>query len=264
MAQLAVLTGDGALLESMRRGMRGRHLLVGARSWERLERLILERPLTGVLLDHHDMGAGNGSAASLRYIRTSFPSVAVVAVARAWSDPLALFRMGRAGLGDLLLLPIDDLVRDANRTVGRALRHGTGALVTRAVSPYLPAAETCAVRYALEAVERGWTTEKVAARVGLSRPYLSERLKSFGLPPLGHLLLWGRLLHAGAWLPDPGRSAESVSRQLGYSSGAAFRRLLRNHVGVTPTELIRRGGRKWVLDRFLDVCGLRPADRTAA
>jgi AraC-like DNA-binding protein len=138
----------------------------------------------------------------------------------------------------------------------RVSMSGTSSFVQRAVSPYLPAREARTVRLAMEGVPRGWDTEHLAARVGLTRPHLSVRLKEVGLPSAGHLLVWAKLLHAGRWLIDPGRSAESVSRQLDYSSGAAFRRALRTYVGATPTEVIARGGLRFVLGRFLDACGL--------
>ena len=64
------------------------------------------------------------------------------------------------------------------------------------------------------------------------------------------------MLHAGRWLEEPGRSAESVSRQLGYADGSAFRRALRNYVGATPTEVAEGGGLGMVLERFVDACDL--------
>jgi AraC-like DNA-binding protein len=70
------------------------------------------------------------------------------------------------------------------------------------------------------------------------------------------MLTWAKLLHAGRWLADPGRSAQSVSRQLEYSSGAAFRRALRSYGGLTPTQVRAGGGLAPVLERFLDACGL--------
>jgi AraC-like DNA-binding protein len=70
------------------------------------------------------------------------------------------------------------------------------------------------------------------------------------------LLIWAKLLDAGRWLTDPGLSAENVSRQLEYSSGAAFRRALRTYLRVTPTQVKEEGGLRLVLRRFLDACGL--------
>ena len=135
------------------------------------------------------------------------------------------------------------------------------------MSPYLPIREARSLRLAMDGVIRGWSAERLAEAVGLTRPHLSERLKAAGLPSAGHLLVWARLLHAGRWLEDPGRSAESVSRQLEYSSGAAFRRALRNYVDTTPTETREAGGFAFVLDRFLASCSVdrdRSADRSAA
>jgi AraC-like DNA-binding protein len=77
------------------------------------------------------------------------------------------------------------------------------------------------------------------------------------------LLLWARLMHAGRWLGEPGRSAESVSRQLDYANGATFRRALRNYLELTPTEIRSEGGLDVVLRAFLDVCGLPDSLRDA-
>ena len=114
---------------------------------------------------------------------------------------------------------------------------------------------------ALDGVHTRPSADDFARRLGLSRPHLSVCLRAAGLPSAGHLLVWARLLHAGRWLADPGRSAESVSRQLDYSSGAAFRRALTAYLGATPTQVARAGGLPFVLERFLRRCGLGRADR---
>lgn len=130
-------------------------------------------------------------------------------------------------------------------------------MVIRLVSPSLSRREIAAVRLAMEGVQHGWHTDELAARVGVTRAHLSVLLRARGLPSAGHLLTWARMLHAGRWLMDPGRTAESVSRQLSYSNGsAAFRRALRNYVGATPTQLIEGGGLVRVLERFVKACDL--------
>mgnify|MGYP006180107401 CR=1 FL=1 len=101
----------------------------------------------------------------------------------------------------------------------------------------------------------GWQADDLAAHAGWTRAHLSVRLKALGLPSAGHLLLWAKLLHAGRWLAEPGRSAESVSRQLEYSSGAAFRRALKLYTGATPTEVSEGGGLAFVLRRLFERCG---------
>lgn len=215
--------------------------------------------MTCVLLDESSLPPAGGAAGSVAVLRSSFPSLPLILVARPEMDPFALLRLGRAGVEHLILLRVDNLARDVDEAVSRALGQGTEALVVRAMSPYLPARSLDAVRLTLEGVQQRWTAEVLASKAGLSRPHLSVCLRSAGLPSVGHLLVWARLLHAARWLTDPGRSAESVSRQLDYSSGAAFRRALRSYTGATPTQVVEAGGFPFLLDRFLSRCGLGPA-----
>ena len=159
------------------------------------------------------------------------------------------------------LVELDGLAQGLREAINRSSTNSTEAHVVRALGGRVPPREIEVVRLALEGVQLGWSTEELAARVGLTRAHLSVRLKTCGLPSAGHLLLWAKLLYAGRWLTDPGRSAESIARQLEYSSGAAFRRALHNYAGGTPTEVRSGGGLRWVTESFLDACGLRDTVR---
>ena len=256
MAFITVLTRDQKVRQAVRSPVLREHTVASTRTWERLGWLLRERPATAVVLDSEALPAGLAEDLAVGDLRRRYPSVAALFIVRPGADPVSLFRLGRAGLGNLVLLPVDALVEEVGRAIRTALTSGTASLVARAVSPYVPTREATAIRMALEGVQRGWGTEELAAQMGLTRPHLSVRLKVVGLPSAGHLLVWAKLLHAGRWLTDPGRSAESVSRQLEYSSGAAFRRALRTHVGATPTRVKEGGGLRYVLRHFLDACGL--------
>ena len=256
MSLFAVLTGDSEVLRVVSDAAWTDHALVRASTWVRIKGLATERPVTGVVLDAELVPQDVGLEAAVEELTVSFPSLWLVLVARSGTDPQGLFRLGRAGLRSLVLTHLDEL----RSGVARAMRVGFGlsteALVTRAVSAYLPASETLAVRLALRGAQLGWTTGELAVRAGLTRAHLSVRLKATGLPSAGHLLVWAKLLHAGCWLGDPGRTGESVSRQLEYSSGGAFRRALRNYTGATPMGIREAGGLKPVLHAFLETCGL--------
>lgn len=261
MAFLCLLTRDPEVERAVRRALEDRHVVARCGGWERLLHTVRERPAVCAILDEAllpPLGRPAGAAAELR---ARFPSVGVVWLARRGSDPLDLLRLGRAGIERLVLVPVDDVARDIGAGVAGALARSTDALVTREISPYLPARILASVRYALDEVHRCPSADDLAGTVALTRPHLSVCLKAFGLPSAGHLLVWARLLHAGRWLSDPGRSAESVSRQLDYSSGAAFRRALRGYVDATPTEVVRDGGLVFVLERFLRQCGFRRSGR---
>ncbi len=261
MAFVSLLTRDPRVERAVRRALEGRHVVALSGGWERLLHTIRERPVTCAVLDEACLPPLGRPAGALAELRARYPSVCVVWLARPAADPSDLLRLGWAGVDRLLLVPVDDVEREVGVSVGLALGRGTEALVTREVSPYLPARSLAAVRLALDDVHRRPTADDFACKLGLSRPHLSVCLRAAGLPSAGHLLVWARLLHAGRWLTDRGRSAESVSRQLDYSSGAAFRRALKMYVGATPTQVTEEGGLAFVLERFARRCGLHRPGR---
>lgn len=261
MASVVLLTRDHAVHQAATHALRVEHGVAGVVTWAKLLWCVREHPVTCAIIDGSALPRRNPDGALLE-LRHEYPSVPTVLVARHDMTAHTLFRLGRAGLSDLVLLPLDGMALDLPGTVRKALvAKSTAAVVTRAVSPSLPRRELGALRLAVEAVERGWDTDELATRAGLTRAHLSVRLRGRGLPSAGHLLTWARMLHAGCWLADPGRTGESVSRQLSYSSGAAFRRALKNYVGVTPTEVIQEGGLVRVLERFVQACDLQVPPR---
>lgn len=255
MASIAALTRDRSTSQALRHALTTEHLVIPVASWSRLEWVIRERSVTAAVIDGSALPKRDPAEALVSLARR-YPSLGTVLVAAGTLDRGLLFRLGRAGLSDLVLLELDRLVRELPRAVHRSLSEATEAVVTRVVSPSLPRRELSGVRMALHAAELGWKTDQLAAELGLSRAHLSVRLRAWGLPSAGHLLTWAKLLHAGRWLTDPGRTAESVSRQLGYANGAVFRRALRNYLSLTPTELRTGGGLRLVLERFVEGCDL--------
>lgn len=253
MGFLALYSRDRSLAATLERTL-PRSAVVRSPSWPGLIRVVRERPVTLALVD---LGEMERVEERLLELRVSFPNLGIVLMARRLDDPVALFRLGRTGIRNLILLSVDHLDRELPHTLAKAEEEGTASLVARRLSVYLPRRELAAVRAALDGVHLRWSADDFAGRLGLSRPHLSERLKRLGLPSAGHLLTWVRLLHAGRWLEEPGRTGESVSRQLEYSSGAAFRRALREYTGATPGRVAEEGGLGFVLARFIERCGLR-------
>lgn len=257
MALIAVFARDRGLRHRVGDVLRDEHDVAGSPSWSGFGRLVRERPVTVGVLDLGSLPPGSGAVGGLVQFRSRFPGLGLVVLVRRERDPVVLFRLGSTGIQNVVLLGHESMARTLPKSVARALERGVASLVSRAVSAYLPAREFRAARTALDGVHEQWSAEEFAEEVGLSRPFLSECFKEWGLPSVGHFLLWTRLLHAGYWLPDPGRTAESVSRQLEYSSGAAFRRALKHYTGATPTRVIERGGFSFVLRHFLDACSFQ-------
>lgn len=260
MPLITVLTRDSTVRAALAAPLGPDHHVASTRSWARLLWLVRERPVTLAILDSEAFPPGQSPDEGVTEVRRRFPSLGVVLAYRPQMDPQSLFRLGRAvvdsRIGSVALVELDGPAHGLRGAIARASAHCTEAMVTRAIGHRLPVWPTSVIRLALHGAQLGWTTEDLAERIGLTRAHLSVRLKASGLPSLGHLLLWAKLLHAARWLADPARSAESVSRQLDYSSGAAFRRALHNYIGTTPTDIREGGGFGFVLERFLDACGV--------
>ena len=251
MALLAVLAGDRALGLSLKELLEPQDSLAVSRSWGGLNRVVRERPTTGAIVDLEAVSTFPSQDRVLAGLRARFPRLALVLLLREFRDPFTLFRLGRAGIENLVVLPAEDFHRALPRTLAHARLGGATSFVVRGLSPFLPRWELTVARLAMDSVHHRWSAEDFAAKVGLTRPHLSERFKRVGLPSVGHFLLWTRLFHAGLWLEEPGRTGESVGRQLEYSSGAAFRRALKLYTGATPTEVRRHGGIQLVYRCFL-------------
>ncbi len=236
--------------------MEPRHSVAFGHSWGGLNRVVRERPVIGALIDLDAVPSFPSAEGALAGLRAQFPHLGLVLLLRRHRDPFTLFRVGKAGIANLSILFLDEVRLGMARALARAGDDGATSRVLRALSPHLTGRELRVAFLAMDFVHRRWTAEDLAGEAGLSRPHLSECLKKSGLPSVGHLLLWARLFHAGHWLEDPGRTGESVGRQLEYSSGAAFRRALKLYTGATPMEVREGGGLRLVLHHFFRRTGL--------
>jgi AraC-like DNA-binding protein len=258
MSLIALYSNDSGLADAVDRAAGPAHVLLSTSSWQGLQRLIRERPITTAGLDVCTLQGSRSPEEAVAELSARFPNLGLVVLSRRQTDPIRLFRLGRAGIPNLILVGVEELGRAVPRALQRATELGATTRVIRTLAPHLPTRELEAVRLAMDGVHHRWNADRFAATLGISRPFLSERLKACGLPSTGHLLIWARLLHAGFWLEEPGRTGESVSRQLEYSSGAAFRRALKLYTGATPSEVVEEGGLRFVLGRLLESCGLPP------
>lgn len=83
---------------------------------------------------------------------------------------------------------------------------------------------------------RGWTVERLAREVGMSRSRFAERFSELmGAGPMGYLSEW-RLQKALSLLHDTRCSVQQVAAKSGYRSPAAFTRAFSGKFGVSPRE----------------------------
>jgi AraC-like DNA-binding protein len=232
------------------------HRMAWARNWRDLDQMVKREPVAAVIADLH---AERGKDGVLRVYRFSrrYPLTPIL----VWGDldGRDLFRLGKAGAVDVVVgedsanLPlISELVTDA--TADR-LADQIDDRLRAVVGPEARAL----VRSAASRIPDGIQVPDLAATHGISVSTLERRCEQFGLPTPGHLLLWLRTINGLRWLLEPGRSVESVARQLGYSSGAAFRRAIKVTLGGRPTPLRNQEGLGRALDGFVAACPGDPA-----
>jgi AraC-like DNA-binding protein len=103
-----------------------------------------------------------------------------------------------------------------------------------------------AVRKALSLLHtrscEAWTTDDLAAEIGMSRSAFATRFTTvMGMPPMRYLTRW-RMKQAAGDLTARGKSVSEVAYDLGYSSEAAFTRAFRREFGSPPGEWRARSG----------------------
>ncbi|MCJ7628475.1 MAG: hypothetical protein MUO50_08820, partial [Longimicrobiales bacterium] len=141
MALLAVLAGDRPLKLRLTELLEPQHSLASVHSWGGLTRIVRERPATGAIVDLEAISVYPSSERILAGLRTQFPHLGLVVLLQKHRDPFILFRLGKAGIRNLVLLPVDELKHELAKTLARAGEEGATSFVVRALSPYLPRRE---------------------------------------------------------------------------------------------------------------------------
>ncbi|MFI6478248.1 AraC family transcriptional regulator [Nonomuraea sp. NPDC050663] len=93
-----------------------------------------------------------------------------------------------------------------------------------------------ALRLFHENPAHGWTLERVAAEIGVSRATLAECFRAtVGTPPMTYLTEW-RLALAADLLRQSDATLNAVARQVGYGSGFALSSAFKRVYGISPQE----------------------------
>ena len=227
------------------------HDVAWARDWRDLLRLVKARPAVAAVADLH---AERGKDGVLRIYRFSqrFPLTPIL----VWGDldGRDLFRLGKAGATDVVpgadagnRLLVEEMVTDA-------LADQLADRLDARLRSRIRQEGRDLVRSATARIADGIQVPDLAEKSGISVSTLERRCEQWGLTTPGRLLLWLRILYGLQWLLEPGRSVESVAGQLGYSSGAAFRRAIKATVGGRPTPLRNPDAFEAAVDAFVAEC----------
>src|SRR5688572_12844447 len=228
------------------------HQVVWAASWRELLRIVRRQPAGLAVIDLHAETRKDGALRVFRFTQR-YPLTPVI----AWGDVdgRELFRLGKAGAIDVIFSRNADdpmLVREILE-----LAHGRGLwpLIEAQLRSRIDGDALDVLRYATDHIADQIQVPELAASFDVSISTLERRCERWRLPTPGRLLLWLRVLHGLRWLMEPGRSVESVGHQLGYSSGAAFRRAIKATIGTAGGSLRSAEVLDRALVQFASECG---------
>lgn len=250
MALIAALLPKSADREALGAAAPG-HRMTWADDWRDLTRVVKEEPAVAAVADLHAERGKDGALRVYRFARR-YPRTPII----VWGelDGRDLFRLGKAGATDVVM-PGDAANADLlMELIGGVTEDRLATRIDRALATRVGIEGRELVLTAARGIPDAIQVPHLAEAHDLSVSTLERRCQEWGLTTPGRILLWLRIVYGLSWLLEPGRSVESVAGQLGYSSGAAFRRAIKVTVGGKPTPLRNPDGLASAIDGFVDDC----------
>lgn len=234
-----------------------RYRVLWARDWRHLSRLVRRRPVFAAIADLHAEPGKDGALRVYRF-RQRYPLTPLV----VWGEVEGrdLFRIGKAGATDVIVAASTRNPTLVEEIIEASLDSNLADMVERGLDGRIADEAVPFVRRAAIGIGDGIQVSDLADSIDISVSTLERRFERWGLTTPGRLLLWLRVLYGLRWLLEPGRSIESVARQIGYSSGAAFRRAVRATLGDDAGSLREDHLFDSALDALVKECpGLAPS-----
>jgi len=243
LAVLAILQPDVRAEARLSAALTGVHEVVLRASWDDLSEGLTAAAIEACLVDadHPDRSVASRRIADLR---ARFPDLSIVACVES-EQAEGFFGLGGIGVDGVVF--VGSRASRIRADVDNALSTARARRVEHGLRPRIPSPGPAAVAWAMNHAGQEISVERLARALGHSSRSLRDTLQDVGLPSPVKVLLWGRLLVAGARLGDDGRRVEDVAFSLGYSTSTSFARAMKLHTGLTPAEVSRKGGMEAVL-----------------
>lgn len=244
MAALVILQADARAVARLYEALSGDHEVVVCSSWESMERLMGRRGFDGCLVDA-DHPERHVAMREIEKLRDRLPGLAIIACVH---EPYALAYYDLGGLGVAGILVASAEAVAIRSVVDKALATARADGIARGLEGRFASPGPDAIGWAVEHAGPDTSVVKLAAALGHTPRSLRQALEEAGLPGPTRVLLWGRLLLAGARLGRDGRTVEDVAFSLGYATATSLARAMKSQTGLTPREISEHGG----MDRVRD------------
>lgn len=217
----------------------GAHEVVVCSSWRALNEALGGDSFDGCVVDA-DHPSCDEALSEIEAIRKRYSGLAIIAYTDVTGE-LDYYNLGELGVDGVLLAEQHDAARIRN-LVDQAMGANSAVQVASELEGRFGAMGSRAVAWSIEHATSDASVERFAAATGRAPRGLVSALHHHGLPSPKTLLLWGRLLRAGAYLGRNRRTVEETSFSLGYSTASSLARAMKKNTGLTASEVATRGG----------------------
>jgi AraC-like DNA-binding protein len=247
LAVLAILQPDARTSARLGSVLGDGHSVVTRRSWEGVEDVLSERAVEGCLVDA-DHPRRAEAEERIRHLRSLYPTLAIIAYVEAGRGG-GYFDLGKLGVDALITseTPRNQIRADVDQAFARTRATEVADVVAGRAPVLLAGALSWAITHATSDTSVG----RMAEDLGETTRGLRRALSAADLPSPSRILLWGRLLLAGARLERDGRSVEDVAFSLRYATSSSLARAMKHHTGYTLKWVSEQGGMLLVLERLL-------------
>ena len=249
MTDILLLQSDQRASATLMGALHPPHRVRAVEGFSQLEDLLSKENPQACVLDLFD-SPSKIPLSSLRRFRRKHPTVALVIASDFRGREMALYHLGRLNVDGVIRMEDGPSARDLMAVTDRAMARSLATQVILRADRDLPLLAQEALRWAIEHAESRPQVSELAAASAMSPKVFLKEMKGLGLGSSRDLLLWGRLIRASHLLERSFETVESVAFHLGYATGGALGKALKQHVGCSPTELLERGGLAWTLRVF--------------
>lgn len=195
-------------------------------------------------------------------LRNEYPNVPVVALfENGISSYKATLKLGAAGINEIVSTTPSLGDMEIRLALSRCHADGVAVRIWKRADPQIPDALIPVVKAALRLAHEPVALHKLAASTGMHERTLRKYCEHKGFPSPQWIIGWARLLVAGFYLEEPGRTIAAVAELLGYPSACALRNQIRRYAGLSP-RIARGQNMTTMLARAFEACvrGDNPGD----
>ena len=212
---------------------------VTARSWDEVDTLVREKPVTALILDPAADGVMNVEA--VMNLLKNYPSLPIVGYAVLSPSSFgAMLQLSRAGLQNVVLQRYEDSPQRFRDTVERARGNPLKRKLLDGLRPQLsllPLKLVTTVDEMFEWPHKYSSAQDVALQAEMSAVRVYRNFSMAGLGSPKRMLRAAKLLRAVGYLQDRGYSVRDVAKKVGYRNARIFAEHTLDVFELTPSRV---------------------------